>query len=625
MHAYDNATVSIPLDNQGPVLIVGDNGSGKTTIWHALSFIMYGKTLHDARGNKATGGKPFLGSLEFEFEGHDYKVVSRYNVPKLPNGVFIWVDREDVTPADPNDAKNYIQARIPREQLLGTTIIPQAFMHTMITGTSGEQTKYLSGMFGFYVYDQLIKQLKALRDDHSDSHTKLLLLKERLDEAKSGLDGLPDVEYTDEYLWRLKALKKATKAHHAVTKYQADVETLQSMKADAPPKPARKLSAVESELDATRQLYSRQLRRAQLEVELESAETGVVNEKRERKLSATIGALVEEVNTIKRAKRSVKDVGEICDQCLRPYDSKDKKHVLAEMDQHITEIMHKLMSTKTLLSEVSTKNKRRKAGNALRAEIDRLPSGDAAETKRSAKLLQQEHRNLIEYRTAAKAIIAARGKLPTTPPRAPQILIEDIDAETEKCYKQINDMKHAIEQKKTVTDRINDLSEQLAEQKKSAGIYDTIKSLIALVTETKRDVVTSVYDVIIQTLPGYIARMSGVAPTFSASGNKHGMSLVVSRETGDAEMRFQSGGQKDEMLIAMLPLLKEITPFKSNLLVLDEVGAFLDESHKSKLPDVISTFDVPSVFVTSHNDSLMNSDIWTTVLRVKNGRIRRLV
>ena len=86
-----NNPITIELNKSKSTLIVGTNGSGKSTILDALSFALFGKAHRNvSKGGlvNSVNGKGCEVSIEFETVGHDFKVVRGIK----PNFFEVWQD-----------------------------------------------------------------------------------------------------------------------------------------------------------------------------------------------------------------------------------------------------------------------------------------------------------------------------------------------------------------------------------------------------------------------------------------------------------------------------------------------------------------------------------------------------
>ena len=84
-----NNPITIQLNKSKSTLIVGNNGSGKSTILDALSFALFGKAHRNVSKNglvNSVNGKGCEVSIQFETAGHEFKVVRGIR----PNKFEVW-------------------------------------------------------------------------------------------------------------------------------------------------------------------------------------------------------------------------------------------------------------------------------------------------------------------------------------------------------------------------------------------------------------------------------------------------------------------------------------------------------------------------------------------------------
>ena len=173
--SYDVA--EIPLDKEGITFIQGETGAGKSTIFEAILYLLYGKTLrkrssvNDLENKVLNHGYDI--SLEFELDDHSYLIKEVRN-KKHGNGLFFVIDGEDrrgkTDPLTRARIKDII--KLSEEEFKNLVFLGQRQSQKFIEGTSGERAQLITELFGLEKYD--------LRLDNLESDLKNLVIeKER--------------------------------------------------------------------------------------------------------------------------------------------------------------------------------------------------------------------------------------------------------------------------------------------------------------------------------------------------------------------------------------------------------------------------------------------------------------
>ncbi len=209
------------LGRHGVYLITGDTGAGKTTIFDAITFALYGnasgetRTGNMLRSKMADEKKETFVELLFEHNGRKYTVKRRYKIVKRRNGVYesettpeatLTFDDNSTPITKSTDVTNAINGilGINREQFVRISMIAQGeFSKILIAKTADEckeRKQILRRLFGTEIYERFKNELdsetKRLKDEKKD--TRIVLQQEikniRCDDGSSLSAKATDIE-----------------------------------------------------------------------------------------------------------------------------------------------------------------------------------------------------------------------------------------------------------------------------------------------------------------------------------------------------------------------------------------------------------------------------------------------
>lgn len=159
MRSY-RAQRTLDFTDRTLMAILGDTGSGKSSLLEALYGALYGGTTWDARGLGALiadGVQTLQIELVFQARGQTYKVgrsVSRKNYPPSKHAL-------DGPNGEHLDGETSVNARIVQligltgQEFLRVVILPQGRFGQLLQGTAGERTPILRGILGLGVLDRV--------------------------------------------------------------------------------------------------------------------------------------------------------------------------------------------------------------------------------------------------------------------------------------------------------------------------------------------------------------------------------------------------------------------------------------------------------------------------------------
>jgi 3-dehydroquinate synthase len=196
-NAYGYAGVNkISIADAGLVCVLGQNlqtpepsssGAGKTRMWKLFLYLWFGKkALGSAESIKDAMifGKNFRIECTVQRHGKWYLVREAHNHESYPEGLHAYeiVDKKLKpwgTVNDPNALRAKLQGLIgvSYNEMIGTTVWPQDFTHTLICGKPQERITFLSELYGFTKYDEVYKYLDTLHAQVKSKIEQLLEFK----------------------------------------------------------------------------------------------------------------------------------------------------------------------------------------------------------------------------------------------------------------------------------------------------------------------------------------------------------------------------------------------------------------------------------------------------------------
>lgn len=199
---YEHETVDFTQFNETPLfLITGTTGSGKTTLFDAMCYALFGKTSNDQRDARllrsdfAPVAEDTWVSFWFEHQGVEYQVKRR--VPRLipgqkserPTKVSLIYPLQAPEPTEITKVGEVNQTieqllHLQVDQFRQIILLPQGKFREFLASSSKEKTEILRTLFGTQLYqrwaDRLNQDLKQLEQQQTEATTKMLTLRRQL-------------------------------------------------------------------------------------------------------------------------------------------------------------------------------------------------------------------------------------------------------------------------------------------------------------------------------------------------------------------------------------------------------------------------------------------------------------
>jgi len=164
------------LGTKGLFLITGDTGAGKTTIFDAITYALYGKTSADERNadtlrsTYADEGTPTFVELEFEYAGKQYRI-RRSPEQMRPKKAGVGLTKEDATVTlyldnePPKTRKEVAECirnilGVDYDQYTKIAMIAQGKFRELLVASTSDRMKMFRKLFGTECFMRLQERLK---------------------------------------------------------------------------------------------------------------------------------------------------------------------------------------------------------------------------------------------------------------------------------------------------------------------------------------------------------------------------------------------------------------------------------------------------------------------------------
>ncbi len=232
-----NEIVFTSFYDKGIFLICGDTGAGKTTIFDAICYALYGeasgsyKSKSNLRSEYADDSVDTFVEFTFSHHGKEY-VVERhpeYLRPKKRGGgttvskeqVVIYIEGEEPVEGK-NPVGKYIEnlLNISYAQFKQVVMIAQGEFLNLLNAKTSDRTEILKSIFGAECYDEMRKGLKERMDDNKGK-------------KKSTNDSIVqyynDIRASEEYEERINKIKDELKSADSVIDLESKLDLVKEM------------------------------------------------------------------------------------------------------------------------------------------------------------------------------------------------------------------------------------------------------------------------------------------------------------------------------------------------------------------------------------------------------------
>lgn len=598
----------IDLNDRGYVLVNGinnnptdnatSNGSGKSSIWEAISYALTGETIRGITKNLVNihteGGMRV--ELSFSIDNTEYKICRYREHKEFKNDVKFFVNGVDNSGKGVRDTEKLISEHLPdlTSSLIGSVIIlgqglPQRFSNNTPSGRKEVLEKLSKSDFMIEdikkrISDRKIalnKNLREIEDSTLSKSSQLSVIEKQLSGYREQLSSLED---------KTSYVEKIKDTQEKVAAVQLELDSLSNAISEA-----RSLGdSLTDQLNSQITLYNAEVqsRRTTLDELIKNYQS------QDLQLKADIRSLQNEILRLK----SIVDICPTCKQKLP--------------DVHKVDTTEREAQLETLRGEESQvarclKEKEEELSNLLR-DIKQKYEATQLDIKNQLNESKTTLNNLNKKREAYESEY-----------RAQSTYLSNLQLSLQNVEQQKTSIESTIQELEKDIDRLNsEIGYNTVEKDDVKNRSEIVNKMLNIATREFRGyLLTNVISYINKKAKDY---SRDIFKTDKIELTLDGNNINISYD--DKMYENLSGGEQRKVdIICQLSLrdmLSQFSDFHSNVLILDEVFENLDYTGCQSVIDTISKklTDVESLFIVTHRSDLMlPTDSSLTIIKDEKG------
>lgn len=598
----------IDLNDRGYVLVNGinnnptdnatSNGSGKSSIWEAISYALTGETIRGITKNLVNihteGGMRV--ELSFSIDNTEYKICRYREHKEFKNDIKFFVNGVDNSGKGVRDTEKLISEHLPdlTSSLIGSVIIlgqglPQRFSNNTPSGRKEVLEKLSKSDFMIEDIKKRIsdrktvlnKNLREIEDSTLSKSSQLSVIERQLSSYREQLNSLED---------RTSYVEKIKDTQEKVTAVQSELDSLSNAISET-----RALGdTLTDQLNSQITLYNAEVqsRRTTLDELIKNYQS------QDLQLKADIRSLQNEILRLK----SVVDICPTCKQKLP--------------DVHKVDTTEREAQLETLREEESQvagclKEKEEELSNLLR-DIKQKYEATQLDIKNQLNESKTTLNNLNKKREAYESEY-----------RAQSTYLSNLQLSLQNVEQQKTSIESTIQElEKDINSLTSEIGYNTVEKDDVKNRSEIVNKMLNIATREFRGyLLTNVISYINKKAKDY---SRDIFKTDKIELTLDGNNINISYD--DKMYENLSGGEQRKVdIICQLSLrdmLSQFSDFHSNVLILDEVFENLDYTGCQSVIDTISKklTDVESLFIVTHRSDLMlPTDSSLTIIKDEKG------
>lgn len=584
--------------NRNPKDAAKSNGSGKSTIWNAISYVLTGETLSGLKNNL---GNIYFDDgcwveVEFDADGNSYKLIRSKDDKEKGTNLKIYVNGEDKSGKGIRESQAVLDSYLPdlTPELIGSVIIlgqglPQKFTSNSPVGRK-EVLEHLSKS-DFMIkdtkerIDRRLEELTAKKRDYEDKllsiNSQRTVYTRQLEDTQTKLDKLKEISL-ESYDSKIELINNELDTIKTTLEdYDKELKGLNEEKE------SKNTIVLEANQNKSRRLE-------ELNKEYNNYDKEYNNNKSEINFK---------INQLRKEIQDINNIKDVCPMCHRPFEgvvkpsTKPKEDEIEKLNEEL-----KLVENDIKDNNSQYRDMLEKIDNMFKAECLSAQT-DITAINNKIYLIDQDVKKLNGLN------ISKNNEL--------TICLN----EKSNYTKNLNELTSTIENLNNNLANLNNDENNILDDKNSNQAHiDVVNKMKTLVQRDFRGVLLkNVIDYINERAKSYCSK---IFATDEIAFELDGTSIDITFCKKDYENL--SGGEKQRVDLitqfAIRDMMSKYLDFSSNILVLDEITDALDSVSCDKVINFISNelSDTESIFIISHHSDELEIPYDCELVVVKN-------